>query len=375
MKLEAEHTAKPLPEREWQKGESLTANLNRIVDELSPQQKDTYEHMLEFLTGVQNAEGAYELFETEIEHMLTEGEFWEIVRLAREALVRCGVQDAQEVSLRTPAAAVAFAEAINLAAKEYHFALYALKPALIIAAWKLGAKFGKGGDDAYFLFDSYVGTASFHNPGGEIEHLIEDVLREQVPEWVYPWSGIPRQGDVFDVLRDFKTGEGVIPPLRDATTPEDLARVTKEEDIQKKRKVEHTYVLYSAHFIDEPEALKQQFPPVHPNQYYDHCTIEFQPAYGRTGVCVGEQSELRIVGRVTDEKVDALLVEDPISKNKNPHITLSVADGIRPSQSNESIMHAMEEGRVQQVSGSVRITQGYHTGSTVVLEKEYVVEE
>lgn len=380
MKYEIGNT-KNVDSGEWKKGKSLNANLNAVYREFEPDEFDLFEALKRYLTE-KSWDVPYEErvrrrteFEKGMENLLLESRYWDVIQLAKDALVAQGIEEAKDIALTTPAAAVAFAEAVNFSAKVFNENMYALKPAAIIAAWKLGAKFGIGEDDAYYLFDPYVGTASFHNPRFEIEHLVEDVLGERVPEWMYEWSGVSRQEDSFQVLRDFKSGEGVVPSLRDATTPVYLSRPSSEGEILKKRVTENEPVLYSAHFVDDAELLKRQFPPVHPNEYYDHCTLEFQPKYGRTGVCVGEKTELQIIGRVTDDKVDALLVSDPKSKNKNPHITLSTAEGVKPSRSNESIMYAMEEETVQKALGVVRVTEGYDNGKTVILEKEYRDEE
>ena len=369
MKYEMGYTKKSDEDRNWKKGNSLNANINQTYEGASQEDPDESEVILTFLTS-DDYEGR-EKVEKILERMIVEKKYWEIIHIAREALIKLGVSGAQEIALTTPAAAVAFAEAVNLSAKTYNSNMYTLKPAVIVAAWKVGATFGVGEDDAHYLFDPYVGTASFHNPDGSIEYIVENKLGEKVPEWQYKWSGVTRQYEAFDVLRDFKSGEGVIPPLRDSTTPYYLSRASSEYDMIKKEETEKEPVLYSAHFVDNPDDLKKQFPPVHVQQYYDHCTIEFQPEDGRTGVYVGEKSILKIIGRVTTDRVDALVVVDSKSKNKNPHITLSVAEGVRPSESNAEIMRAMEEGTIESVSGEVSVTEGCHNGSYVVLTKEY----
>lgn len=45
------------------------------------------------------------------------------------------------------------------------------------------------------------------------------------------------------------------------------------------------------------------------------------------GVEVGKNTKIKIIGRAYDEYGDDLLIENPKSKNKYPHITLSRADG------------------------------------------------
>lgn len=43
---------------------------------------------------------------------------------------------------------------------------------------------------------------------------------------------------------------------------------------------------------------------------------------------------MHIIGRLITDKVDVLVVENPNSINKIPHITLATAKGIKPFESN-----------------------------------------
>lgn len=52
---------------------------------------------------------------------------------------------------------------------------------------------------------------------------------------------------------------------------------------------------------------------------------------------IGEESTIKIIGRLTTDKVDVLIVENPKSKNKFPHITLSTAKDVKPMESNSEI--------------------------------------
>ena len=52
---------------------------------------------------------------------------------------------------------------------------------------------------------------------------------------------------------------------------------------------------------------------------------------------LGEERDLHIVGRLTTDKVDALLVESEDTNNEHPHITLATADGMKPVASNTEI--------------------------------------
>ena len=93
-------------------------------------------------------------------------------------------------------------------------------------------------------------------------------------------------------------------------------------------------VPYTALFVDDISQLKEKYPPVHPNEYYHHSTIAFRPKDRKGDLNVGKKHVIAITGRVTSDKVDALLVENEMSTNENPHITLSTAEGVKPFASN-----------------------------------------
>jgi hypothetical protein len=70
---------------------------------------------------------------------------------------------------------------------------------------------------------------------------------------------------------------------------------------------------------------------------------------------------MKIIARVTDEKGDALIVENPKSKNAHPHITLSCADNVKPTYSNEMIERAYVENTLELFAEPVfiEVTEGY----------------
>lgn len=127
-------------------------------------------------------------------------------------------------------------------------------------------------------------------------------------------------------------------------------------------------VIYTALFVDNIEALKGQYPPVHPNTFYHHSTIAFRPQDGKNGIEVGKKLSIKIIGRVTTEKVDALLVENPKSANAYPHITLSTAEGIKPFVSNDEVAQAVKNNTVIPVTDTLEVTEGYFNGKTDVVE-------
>ena len=83
-------------------------------------------------------------------------------------------------------------------------------------------------------------------------------------------------------------------------------------------------IWYSAWFVTDPEKLKKDFPPKHAKVFAHHSTIAFKPE-SDAGLEVGKQVTIKVLGRASDDKDDALLVENPKSKNEFPHITLSLS--------------------------------------------------
>ena len=126
--------------------------------------------------------------------------------------------------------------------------------------------------------------------------------------------------------------------------------------------------LYSAMIVEDQEKLKRVYKPKHPNVIYHHSTIEFGvDQEGVDALNIGDKHRLKIIGRVTTEEVDVILMEYPEgvtqSDSENPHITLSVAEGIKPFESNAAIAKAIQEGNVIVYKSNryVDVIEGYVT--------------
>ena len=98
---------------------------------------------------------------------------------------------------------------------------------------------------------------------------------------------------------------------------------------------------YSCVLINQKELLGT-FGQVHENLFSHHSTIEYKPAHIK-GLEIGKPIDLKITGRLTNDKVDVLLVDNPYSKNKYPHITLSTAKGVKPVASNFEIENNLDD--------------------------------
>jgi len=94
-------------------------------------------------------------------------------------------------------------------------------------------------------------------------------------------------------------------------------------------------ILYTCQLVDNPKELMNKYPTKLPNKFYHHSTNKFgkQPFDDREG----EKLRLHIIGRLTNDVVDALVVENPNSVNEIPHITLATAEGIKPFESNNQL--------------------------------------
>lgn len=100
---------------------------------------------------------------------------------------------------------IMMAECCNYAAKVIDYSYYSLKPRFIELAVREGAyswvNYDECGNWVCYLYHKDVGTASFHDPYYEIA---EETLKES-PWYVdrpFEWSQIPRQDEIFEMLRD-----------------------------------------------------------------------------------------------------------------------------------------------------------------------------
>ena len=139
-----------------------------------------------------------------------------------------------------------------------------------------------------------------------------------------------------------------VPPLSDAE-----AHQEKEREI-----------VYTGLFVENIQALVEQFPPKHPCIYAHHLTLAYRP--GSLGnITPGRKRVVKIVGRAFDEKGDALLVECADSEKVYPHITLSCAHGVNPDYSNTLLEQTISAGTLERFAESIELelTEGWWDGS------------
>ena len=83
--------------------------------------------------------------------------------------------------------------------------------------------------------------------------------------------------------------------------------------------------------------LLQRVPPIHPIVYAHHVTMAFKPEGDRLAryqALEGQRIKVPVTAVCMDDKAQAVLVGVE-SENEYPHITISVAEGVKPVYSNE----------------------------------------
>src|SRR5580704_16813106 len=99
-------------------------------------------------------------------------------------------------------------------------------------------------------------------------------------------------------------------------------------------------IKFTALFVKDTADLLKRFPPKHKKVFGHHSTIKFEPN-SSDGIEVGKEYSIKIIGRAYDAFGDDLLVENPKSKNKYPHITISRSDNAPPLYSKMLFEKAM----------------------------------
>jgi len=130
-------------------------------------------------------------------------------------------------------------------------------------------------------------------------------------------------------------------------------------------------IYYTAYFIDNPQELLSMFTTKHPIIYAHHSTKQYKPD-NLDKLEMGKKIKLKIIARVTDDKCDVLLVENPKSENKYPHITLSCTKGTPPVYSNQLLETADKNKTIEYFTEPyyIDVTEGY-----VVKEEKIVLKQ
>ncbi len=130
-------------------------------------------------------------------------------------------------------------------------------------------------------------------------------------------------------------------------------------------------IRYSAFFVKDIPDLLKRFPPKHKKVFGHHSTISLKPI-NLYEIEIGKETVIKIIGRAYDEKGDALLVENPKSKSKYPHITLSCAEGVSPVYSNELFEKASVSNTIEYFNNpeEIEVIEGYSDGKKDFVAKD-----
>ncbi len=127
-------------------------------------------------------------------------------------------------------------------------------------------------------------------------------------------------------------------------------------------------VRFMALFVKDIQDLLKRFPPKHKNIFGHHSTIEFEPE-NLDGIEIGKEYNIKIIGRAWDEFGDDLLVENPKSKNKYPHITLSRGENAPRLYSKILFEKAVVSNDIEYLNNEeVGIIEGYSNGKNDILK-------
>jgi hypothetical protein len=127
-------------------------------------------------------------------------------------------------------------------------------------------------------------------------------------------------------------------------------------------------ILYTALFVDDPKKLLQMFPARHEKTFAHHSTNWFKPT-SIEGLEIGKKSLLKIIGQASDDKGFAILVKNPKSTNKYPHITISCANGVPPAYSEKLLEKSAANNTIEFFKEPffIEVTEGYNNFDNSVI--------
>lgn len=130
-------------------------------------------------------------------------------------------------------------------------------------------------------------------------------------------------------------------------------------------------IKFTALFVQDVQDLLNRFPPKHKKVFGQHSTIEYKPK-SLDGLEIGKERQIKIIGRAFDEFGDDLLVENPKSKNKYPHITLSRGEDAPPLYSNILFEKAIKSNTIEYFTNEkVKVIESY-SDENGIINKEIV---
>lgn len=128
-------------------------------------------------------------------------------------------------------------------------------------------------------------------------------------------------------------------------------------------------IKFTALFVKNPSDLLKRFPPKHSKVFGHHSTIEFKPENFEE-LEIGKEQKIKVIGRAYDEFGDDLLVENPKSKNKYPHITLSRGENTPPLYSKILFEKAISSNTMEYFGNErIEVIEGYANENNQIILK------
>jgi len=178
-------------------------------------------------------------------------------------------------------------------------------------------------------------------------------------------TGQLREGEVSS-MQEFEDSARALSPNADATAvmlAEGGLRVPEEKKGPKAQAI-----IYTAAFVNDPKSLEKKYYSTLPNKHGGHMTVSFKP--DALDVTVGEKTSLEVIGRLTTDKVDVLILMNEKSTNAFPHITLATAEGVSPSAANQEIKNNQDKIGLYITERFVEATYGYFNSKSYITSEE-----
>jgi hypothetical protein len=188
-----------------------------------------------------------------------------------------------------------------------------------------------------------------------------------------------KKAKVKSVQEEEAPKKRVVTPLQGESMQDAVRRTRGTKKAKGAKKSTPEGLVYTGAFVNDTESLSKKYPSELPNKEGGHMTVSFKP--NDLDVTTGEKTSLKVVGRLTTDKVDVLILENDKSTNETPHITLATAKGVSPATSNQEIKNN-EANRLKEnavwyktfpLDETVEATYGYFdskAGNVISLQNE-----
>ena len=164
-----------------------------------------------------------------------------------------------------------------------------------------------------------------------------------------------KKAKVKSVQEEEGPKQRVVTPLQGESMQDAVRRTRVAKKATEAKKSTPKGLVYTGAFVNDTESLSKKYPSKLPNKEGSHMTVSFKP--NALDVTTGKKTSLKVVGRLTTDKVDVLILENDKSTNATPHITLATAKGVSPATSNQEIKN--NQDKIVPLDETVEATYGY----------------